>query len=86
MKNYTIERQARVKFQGELSSYRIFEMACPRVEFFNILVENLALLPLPPGVRILMHADDVVAEWLFSHVSVSLAVSSSFAQGLLVFH
>ena len=65
VKNYSIARQARVKFQGELSSYKTFENGTPQGGILsrylsNILMENLALLPLPSGVQIFIYADDVV--------------------------
>ena len=64
-KNYTINRQARVKFQGEISSYKVLENGTPQGGIlspflFNILMEHIAQLPLPSAVDIFIFADDVV--------------------------
>ena len=63
-KNYLLNREARVKFQGTLSSYKILHNGTPQGGIlspflFNILMENIASLQLPTGVDIFIFADDV---------------------------
>ena len=68
-KNYLTNRQARVKFQGNLSTYKDLENGTPQggilsPYLFNLLMENLLNLQLPPGVDIFIYADDVcVVVW-----------------------
>ncbi|XP_068225093.1 uncharacterized protein [Palaemon carinicauda] len=63
-KNYVLGRQARVKFQGVVSTYHELENGTPQGGIlspllFNILMENIASLQLPEGVDIFVYADDV---------------------------
>ena len=63
-KNYCLSRQARVKFNGYLSTYKNLENGTPQGGIlspwlFNILMENIASLQLPRGVSIYIYADDV---------------------------
>ena len=63
-KYYLQNRQARVKFQGIVSSYKNLENRTPQGGIispflYNILMENIARLELPQGVDLLIFADDV---------------------------
>ena len=63
-KYYLQNRQARVKFQGIVSSYKNLENGTPQGGIispflYNILMENIARLELPQGVDLLIFADDV---------------------------
>ena len=63
-KNYLLNRKARVKFQGHLSSYKNLENGTPQGGIispflFNVLMENIATLTLPHNVEIFIFADDV---------------------------
>ena len=65
-KNYLLNRQARVKFQGTVSSYKNLENGTPQGGggiispfLYNILVEDIAMLELPQGVDLFIFADDV---------------------------
>ena len=63
-KNYLLNRHARVKFQGTVSSYKNLENGTPQGGIlspflYNILMENIATLELPPGVDLFIFADDV---------------------------
>ncbi|XP_068224012.1 uncharacterized protein [Palaemon carinicauda] len=63
-KNYVLGRQARVKFQGVVSTYHELENGTPQGGIlspllFNILMENIASFQLPEGVDIFVYADDV---------------------------
>ena len=63
-KYYLQNRQARVKFQGTVSSYKNLENGTPQGGIispflYNILMENIARLELPQGVDLLIFADDV---------------------------
>ena len=63
-KNYMLNRQARVKFQGEVSDCKVLENGTPQggilsPYLFNTLVENLAQLNLPNCVDIFIYADDI---------------------------
>ena len=64
IQNYTTNRQARVKFQGHNSEYKNLENGTPQggilsPVLFNILIENIAELDLPPLTDIFIFADDV---------------------------
>ena len=64
-KYYLQNRQARVKFQGIVSSYKNLENGTPQGGgiispfLYNILMENIVRLELPQGVDLLIFADDV---------------------------
>ena len=63
-KYYLQNRQARVKFQGIVSSYKNLENGTLQGGIispflYNILMENIAKLELPQGVDLLIFADDV---------------------------
>ena len=63
-KNYVLNREARVKFQGTISTYHTFENGTPQggilsPYLFNVLIENLLLIKLPPGVEMFIFADDI---------------------------
>ena len=63
-KNYSLNRQARVKFQGEISTYKTLENGTPQGGILspfllNILMENFAQIQLPAGVDIFIFADDI---------------------------
>ena len=63
-KNYSTNREARVRFQGHISQYKILENGTPQGGIlspflFNILMENIASIILPRGVDIFIFADDV---------------------------
>ena len=63
-KNYLMNRQARVKFQGTFSTYKDLENGTPQggilnTYLFNLLMENLLSLQLPRNVDIFIFADDV---------------------------
>ena len=63
-KHYLTNRLARVKFQGHLSEYKELENGTPQGGIispflFNILMENIARLTLPPGAEMFIYADDV---------------------------
>ena len=63
-KNYLLNRQARVRFQGTVSSYKNLENGTPQGGIlspflYNILMENIATLELPQGVDLFIFADDV---------------------------
>ena len=63
-KNYLMQRQARVKFQGTFSTYKDLENGTPQggilsPYLFNLLMENLLNLQFPKNVDILIFADDV---------------------------
>ena len=64
VKNYTLNREARVKFQGKLSAFHTFENGTPQGGIlspflFNILMENLLHIQLPEGVQVFIFADDI---------------------------
>ena len=64
-KNYSTNRQARVKFQGHVSQYKNLENGTPQGGIlspflFNILMENIAKLEFQRGVDIFIFADDVL--------------------------
>ena len=63
-KNYCQNRQARVKFQGEISEYKQLQNGTPQGGIlspflFNILMENIAELNFPQGIDIFIYADDL---------------------------
>ena len=63
-KNYILNREARVRFQGITSSFKPFENGTPQggilsPYLFNILIENLLQIQLPFGVEIFIFADDI---------------------------
>ena len=63
-KNYLMNRQDRVKFQGTLSTYKDLENGTPQggilsPYLFNLLMEDLLNLQLPRNVDIFIFADDV---------------------------
>ena len=63
-KNYLMNRQARVRFQGTLSTYKDLENGTPQggilsPYLFSLLMENLLNLQLPRNVDIFIFADDV---------------------------
>ena len=63
VKNYCTNRSARVRFQGEVSSYKDLENGTPQGGIlspflFNILMENIIKLILPNGVDLFSYADD----------------------------
>ena len=63
-KDFLAERKAHVKFQGHLSNTKTFENGTPQGSIlspflFNILVENLATLPMVAGTKVLVYADDI---------------------------
>ena len=63
-KNYLLNRQARVKFQGTVPSYKNLENGTSQGGtvspfLYNILMENIAMLELPQGVDLFIFADDV---------------------------
>ena len=63
-KNYLLNRQARVKFQGKISEYKDLENGTPQggilsPYLFNLLMENIATIQLPNGVDLFIFADDV---------------------------
>ena len=63
-KNYLMNRQARVKFQGTFSTYKDLENGTPqggilRPDLFNLLMENLLNLQLPRNVDTFIFANDV---------------------------
>ena len=64
VKNYTLNREARVRFQGEHSTFHTFENGTPQGGIlspflFNILMENILQIQLPEGVQIFIYADDI---------------------------
>ena len=64
-KNYSTNREARVKFQGHISEYKEMQNGTPQGGIlspflFNILMENFANIQFPMGVDIFIYADDVV--------------------------
>ena len=64
LKNYTQDRQSRVRFQGHVSTYKTHENGTPQGGIlspllFNILMEDLAKLQLPNLVEIFIFADDI---------------------------
>ena len=64
VKKFLHNREARVKFQGYYSEYKNLENGTPQGGIlspflFNILMENIATIPLPNGVEIFIFADDV---------------------------
>ena len=63
-KDVLLNRQARVKFQGALSDYQDLENGTPQggiasTFFFNVLIEPILNLQLPPHVHIFIYADDI---------------------------
>ena len=63
-KNYSTNREARVKFQGHLSDYKHLENGTPQGGIlspflFNILMENIANLHYPQLTDIFIFADDL---------------------------
>ena len=71
-KNYLMNRQARVKFQGTFLTYKNLENGTPQggilsPYLFNLLKENLLNLQLPRNVDIFIFADDVCVVVRGSH-------------------
>ncbi|KAG0728303.1 putative RNA-directed DNA polymerase from transposon X-element [Chionoecetes opilio] len=64
LKDFLSGRAARVAFQGETSQLHQHENGTPQGSIlspflFNILMEELISLPLPPGTKLLCYADDL---------------------------
>ena len=63
-KDFLEERRAHVRFQGKTSNTQTFDKGTPQGSIlspflFNLLVENLATLPLGSGTKVLVYADDI---------------------------
>ena len=64
IQNYLTQREARVRFQGATSSYRVHENGTPQggilsPMLFNVLMENLVKLPFRQTAKLLCYADDL---------------------------
>ena len=64
VKNFSTNRFARVRFQGQISQYQPLENGTPQGGIlspflFNILMESFTSITLPPGVDIFIYADDI---------------------------
>ncbi len=63
-RDFLTGRRARVRFQGHLSEYVTFENGTPQGSIlspylFNILLEELASLPLAGNTKVFCYADDI---------------------------
>ncbi|MEL6802231.1 MAG: reverse transcriptase domain-containing protein, partial [Bacteroidota bacterium] len=64
IKGYMLNRQARVRFQGHVSTFKNFENGTPQGGIlspflFNLLMENFLTLPFKTGIQLFIYADDI---------------------------